>query len=294
MVTRFSCIPLKDNTRIRMVMIELLSELIRNRCVNPPGGEMRSINSIRRYLRRRGVDSMVYESAPGRGNLVARIPSTGGGPGLMFGPGHVDVAPVEKPDAWEVDPFQAVIRDGYMWGRGSHDMLFMVTAHVQAFADLHGSGFTPRGDLTLLVVCDEEDEGAYGTGWMLENHPEMVRTDYAVSEAGGWPREPGEVVFTYGESGGGCSPVESGFVAAMERAVRTEMPDAALVPETMPGKTDFKFLRPLGVECYGFGLYDPDTPQDARMVHGPNERVSLKTLELTRRVCFHLARDFLK
>jgi acetylornithine deacetylase/succinyl-diaminopimelate desuccinylase-like protein len=294
MVTGFSCISLKHRARIRMVMIELLSELIRNRCVNPPGGEMRSINSIKRYLQRRGVDSVVYESAPRRGNLVARIPGTGGGPGLMFGPSHVDVAPVEKPDAWEVDPFQAVMKDGYMWGRGSHDMLFMVTAHVQAFADLSCSGFTPRGDLTLLVVCDEEDKGVHGTGWMLENHPEMVRTDYAVSEAGGWPREPGEVVFTYGESGGGSSPVESGFVAAMERAVRTEMPGAALVPETMPGKTDFKFMRPLGVECYGFGLYDPDTPPSARMVHGPNERVSLKTLELTSRVCFHLARDFLK
>ncbi len=47
-----------------MIMIELLSELIRNRCVNPPGGEMRSINSIRGYLRRRGVDSVVYGSAP--------------------------------------------------------------------------------------------------------------------------------------------------------------------------------------------------------------------------------------
>jgi len=275
-------------------MLELLSELIRNRCVNPPGGEMRSIISIRGYLRRRGVESVVYESAPGRGNLVARIPGAGGGPGLMFGPGHVDVAPVGKPDAWEVDPFQAVIRDGYMWGRGSHDMLFMVVAHVQAFADLSCSGFTPSGDLTLLVVCDEEDEGTFGTGWMLENHPEMVRTDYAVSEAGGWPREPGEVVFTYSESGGGSSLVESGFVAAMERAVRTEMPGAALVPETMPGKTDFKFMRPLGVECYGFGLYDPDTPPGARMVHGPNERVSLKTVELTRSVCLNLARDFLK
>ena len=277
-----------------MVMIELLSELIRNRCVNPPGGEMRSINSIRRYLRRRGVDSVVYESAPGRGNLVARISGAGGGPGLMFGPGHVDVVPVEKPDAWEVDPFQAVIRDGYMWGRGSHDMLFMVTAHVQAFADLSGSGFMPRGDLTLLVVCDEEDKGGHGTGWMLDNHPETFRVDYAVSEAGGWPREPGEVVFTYGERGGGSSPVESSFVAAMERAVQMEVPGASLVPETMPGKTDFKFLRPLGVECYGFGLYDPDTPPSARMVHGPNERVSLKTLELTRRVCAHLAVDLLK
>lgn len=42
------------------------------------------------------------------------------------------------------------------------------------------------------------------------------------------------------------------------------------------------------------GLYDPETPPGARGVHGPNERVSLKTLELTRRVCVHLAMDTLK
>jgi len=268
-------------------MMELLSELIGNRCVNPPGGEMRSIDTVRRYLRRRGVDCVVYESAPGRGNLMAEMPGTGGGPRLMFGPGHVDVAPVEKPDEWTVDPFGAVVRDGYVWGRGSHDMLFMVAAHVQAFADLSASGFTPRVGLTLLVVCDEEDEGAYGTGWMLEKHPEALQVDYAVSEAG-------EVVFTHGEADGGFSPMESGFVDAMTRAVRAEMPGVALVPETMPGRTDFRYLRPLGVECYGYGLYDPETPRESMRVHGPNERVSLKTLELTRRVCVHLAMEFLE
>ena len=274
-------------------MMGLLSELIGNRCVNPPGGEMRSIETVRRYLRRRGVDCVVYESAPGRGNLVAKISGTSGGPRLMFGPGHVDVAPVEKPGEWTVDPFGAAVRDGYVWGRGSHDMLFMVAAHVQAFADLHATGFTPRGSLTLLLVCDEEDEGAYGTGWMLENHPEALQVDYAVSEAGGWPREPGEVVFTHRETGGGSSPTESGFVDALTRAVRAETPGVALVPETMPGRTDFRYLRPLGVECYGYGLYDPETPRESMRVHAPNERVSLKTLELTRRACLRLAMDVL-
>jgi len=276
-----------------MVMIELLSELIRNRCVNPPGDEMRSIDTVRRFLRRRGIDCMVYESAPGRGNLVARIQGAGGGPRLMFGPGHVDVAPVERRGEWLVDPFGAVVRDGCVWGRGSHDMLFMVAAHVQAFTDLYASEFTPQGSLMLLLVCDEEEEGAYGTGWMLENRPKELRVDYAVSEAGGWPRGPGEVVFTHGEVGGGSSPADSGFVAAMTRAVGAEMPGATLVPETMPGKTEFRFLRPMGVECYGYGLYDPETPRESMRVHGPNERVSLKTLELTRRVCVRLAKDLL-
>ncbi len=71
------------------------------------------------------------------------------------------------------------------------------------------------------------------------------------------------------------------------------MPGAALVPEIMPGKTDFRFLRPMGVECCGYGLYDPETPRESMRVHGPNERASLKTLELTRRVCVRLAKDLL-
>ena len=195
------CTRYKGDAGNGMVMMELLSELIGNRCVNPPGGEMRSIDTVRRYLRRRGVDCVVYESAPGRGNLVAEMPGTGGGPRLMFGPGHVDVAPVEKPGEWTVDPFGAEVRDGYVWGRGSHDMLFMVAAHVQAFADLSASGFTPRGGLTLLLVCDEEDEGAYGTGWMMENHPEALQVDYAVSEAGG---------LAPGAGGGGVHPRRGG------------------------------------------------------------------------------------
>ncbi|MBN2334861.1 M20/M25/M40 family metallo-hydrolase [Candidatus Bathyarchaeota archaeon] len=274
-------------------MISLLTELIRNRCVNPPGGEMKSIDTIRGYLDAHGVESTVYESAPGRGNLVARIQGTSSGPGLMFGPGHVDVAPVEREAEWVVDPFSAVQRDEYIWGRGSHDMLFMVAAHMQAFIDLCVEGFKPSGDLTLLVVCDEEDGKGLGTEWMLDQHPEEVETDYAVTEAGGWLSGPGKVVFTYGEKGGGSSPVESVFVSAMEMAVRMEMPGTTLAPEMMPGKTDLRHLRRLGVECYGFALYDPETPAKALTVHGPNERVSLKTVELTRRAYYNLAKTFL-
>jgi len=274
-------------------MLALLSELIRNRCVNPPGNEIRSIRSIELYLREQGIKSRVYESAPGRGNLTARIPGSGDGPTLMLGPGHVDVVPVENVEAWDVDPFAAAVREGYVWGRGSHDMLFMVTAHVQAFVDIHTIGVRPRGDLVLLVVSDEDDEGVLGTQWMIEHHPEVMETDYAVSEAGGWLRGPGEVVFTHGEKGdANVSPVESAFVSVMEEAVQREIPSAKLVPELMPGKTDLKYLRGLGVEAYGFGLYDPDTPLNARIVHGPNERVSLRTLKLTHSVYNNLAQIF--
>ncbi|MDH5200632.1 MAG: M20/M25/M40 family metallo-hydrolase [Candidatus Bathyarchaeota archaeon] len=119
----------------------------------------------------------------------------------MFGPAHVDVVPVENVDAWHEDPFSGIVKEGHVWGRGALDMLFIVAAQVQAFIKLHEEGFQPKGDLILLVVSDEEAGGTYGAGWMAENHPELVKTDYAVTEAGGISIAPGKVLFMVGEKG---------------------------------------------------------------------------------------------
>jgi acetylornithine deacetylase/succinyl-diaminopimelate desuccinylase-like protein len=181
--------------------ISLLSELIQNKCINPPGNEMKSIKTIQRILSEHDIESQVFESAPNRGNLVARIPGTDLGPSLMFGPAHVDVVPVENFDAWSEDPFSGIVKDGYVWGRGALDMLFIVATQVQAFVKLYEEGFQPRGDLILLVVSDEESGGTYGTGWMLKNYPKLVETDYAITEAGGVSIAPGKILFISGEKG---------------------------------------------------------------------------------------------
>ena len=189
-----------ENTSLKET-ISLLSELIQNKCVNPPGNEIKSIKTVLRILHEHDVESQVFESAPNRGNLVARIMGTGPGPKLMFGPAHVDVVPVENVDAWHEDPFSGIVKEGHVWGRGALDMLFIVAAQVQAFIKLHEEGFQPKGDLILLVVSDEEAGGTYGARWMAENHPELVKTDYAVTEAGGISIAPGKVLFMVGEKG---------------------------------------------------------------------------------------------
>ena len=180
----------------------LLSELIQNKCVNPPGNELKSIHSVQRFLQERDIQCQVYESAPNRGNLVARIPGTNDGPKLMFGPAHVDVVPVENPDEWDVDPFSGTVKDGFVWGRGALDMLYIVVTQVQAFIQLQKENFQPKGDLILLIVSDEEAGGIFGAEWMLKNHPEQVETDYLVTEAGGLSIAPGKLAFMIGEKGG--------------------------------------------------------------------------------------------
>jgi len=95
---------------------------------------------------------------------------------------------------------------------------------------------------------------------------------------------------------GGSSPARSEFVDAMERAIGSEIPGATLVPLIMPGASDCRFMRAQGAHAYGFSLFDPETPANrlADLAHGADERVSVRTLELTQRVHYHLAKDILQ
>jgi acetylornithine deacetylase/succinyl-diaminopimelate desuccinylase-like protein len=191
---------------LREEIVSLMQECIRNRCVNPPGEEMRSIKTIDKYLQSYGVETEIFESAPERGNLFAEIKGTGGRPSLMFGPSHVDVVPVEDPATWEVPPFEGVVKDDCIWGRGAMDMLFIVACQAVAFAHLYKEGFSPRGTLKLLIVADEEAGGRHGAGFMIKKHPEKVRVDYLMTEAGGFQLAPNRVGYMYAEKG--ASPVK--------------------------------------------------------------------------------------
>ncbi|MHA1433118.1 MAG: M20/M25/M40 family metallo-hydrolase [Candidatus Heimdallarchaeota archaeon] len=181
--------------------VELLQELVRNKCINPPGDEMKSIKTVKKFLTDKGISCQIFESAPNRGNLIARIKGIGEGKSLMFGPSHVDVVPIEDPDAWEVPPFSGEIKDGQVWGRGTFDMLFIVVAQCQAFAMLHKENFKPKGDLILAIVADEEAGGLFGTKWMIDNHPEVMKVDNAVSEFGGLQIAENKLILPYGEKG---------------------------------------------------------------------------------------------
>ncbi|MBN2229489.1 MAG: M20/M25/M40 family metallo-hydrolase [Candidatus Thorarchaeota archaeon] len=179
----------------------LMQEMIRNKCVNPPGGEMRSIRTIEKYLQSYGIEPEIFEAESERGNLLAVMKGVGNHPSLMLGPGHVDVVPVENEEDWIVPPFSGEIRDSCLWGRGALDMLYIVASQVVAFTQLHNEGFTPRGDLKLLVVADEEAAGTVGASWMVQNYPDKVQTDYLITEAGGDPIAENRLTYLYGEKG---------------------------------------------------------------------------------------------
>ncbi|WP_304543066.1 succinyl-diaminopimelate desuccinylase [Sulfurimonas microaerophilic] len=98
----------------------------------------------------------------------------GDGDHLCFA-GHVDVVPAGK--GWDSDPYQAMEKDGYIYGRGTQDMKSGVAAFTQAVNE--ASSF--NGTLSLLLTSDEEGDAINGTVKVLEylREKEML-PDYCV------------------------------------------------------------------------------------------------------------------
>ena len=85
----------------------------------------------------------------------------GDGDHLCFA-GHVDVVPAGE--GWDTNPYEAVEKDGYIYGRGTQDMKSGVAAFTQAVKE--ATSF--NGTLSLLLTSDEEGEATYGTVKVLE------------------------------------------------------------------------------------------------------------------------------
>jgi acetylornithine deacetylase/succinyl-diaminopimelate desuccinylase-like protein len=169
---------------------DLLQHLIRNACVNDgnvaSGHEARSVDTLRAYLDRGGLECETYEPAPGRASLIARIEgSDPTAPSLLL-MGHTDVVPVNA-DRWRHDPFGGELVGNEVWGRGAVDMLNLTSSMAVAMRALAESGFTPRGTLTYLAVADEEALGTWGAHHLVDHEADAVRADYVITESGGIP-----------------------------------------------------------------------------------------------------------
>lgn len=187
---------------------ELLQTLIRNQCVNDgtpeSGGEIRNAELLETYLEGAGVGIEQFASLPGRGSLVARIEGSDPTAPTLCLMGHTDVVPVNAA-GWSRDPFGGELIDGEVWGRGAIDMLNITASMAVAFRHLTQSGWRPKGTLIYFGVADEEAGGKWGAEWMCDNHWDAIRSDFVLTEMGGWstvgPDNVRRVVVNTGEKG---------------------------------------------------------------------------------------------
>lgn len=136
--------------------ISLLRDLVAIDSVNPSlvaggRGEEQVARRIAEELSGIGLEVHVTEVAPGRPNVVGVIEGRAPGRSLMFC-GHTDTVGVTGMQR----PFDADIRDGRLYGRGSQDMKGGVAAMVGAARRIVEAGGLPSGRVVIAAVVDEE------------------------------------------------------------------------------------------------------------------------------------------
>ncbi len=172
----------------------LLQRLIQFNTTNPPGKERACIEFIKTLLEEEGFEVDLYSKTPDRPNLITRLKGNPKGePFLLYG--HVDVVTTENQN-WQHPPFSGVIKDECIWGRGALDMKGGVAMMIQALINLKRAGFSPAGDLVLLILSDEETGGEYGAQYIVENHADLLKgIRFSLGEFGGFPIRIGDNKF---------------------------------------------------------------------------------------------------
>lgn len=171
-----------DNVRDETV--GYLRDLICLNTVNPPGNEIIACQYLADVLARNGIESQILESAPTRGNLVARLYGDGCAAPLLLMV-HLDVVPVER-DRWAQDPFGGELKDGFIYGRGALDTKELAAMELAVLLWLKRNQVPLARDVIFMANADEEAGGHYGAKWMVEQHPDLIRAEYAINEGGGF------------------------------------------------------------------------------------------------------------
>lgn len=162
--------------------VQRAKEYLRINTSNPPGNEVATMQWFARLLQQEGIPFDTVTTAPGRGNIWARLKG-GSEPALLL-LHHMDVVPADK-RYWEVDPFSADMRNGDIYGRGALDTKLLGIVHFQTFIALHRLKVPLNRDVIFMATADEEAGGALGAGWIVKNRPDAFRgTGFVLNEGG--------------------------------------------------------------------------------------------------------------
>ncbi|MEK6322907.1 MAG: M20/M25/M40 family metallo-hydrolase [Acidobacteriota bacterium] len=178
----FQKISVPDFAAARDEVVKILSGFVRIDTSNPPGNETKGAEYLKAILDREGIASEIFEMEPGRGNIVARLKGNGKKKPLLL-MGHIDVVGVER-EKWTVDPFGGVIKDGYIYGRGSSDDKGMTSACLEVFLLLHRLKVPLDRDIIFLAEAGEEGTSTVGIDYMVAQHWDKIECEYALNEGG--------------------------------------------------------------------------------------------------------------
>lgn len=150
----------------------------------PTGNETTAANFLLKVLSDEGIEGKIYGRVPERGNLCASMRGRVDEKALLF-VSHMDVVPTGDKNQWIHPPFEAVVQDGLLHGRGAADMKGTVAAEAMALILLRRLGIQFASNVGLVCVADEEAGGHYGMRWLAQEHSDQLRAGCCINEGGG-------------------------------------------------------------------------------------------------------------
>ena len=201
--------------------VRWMQEYLRIDTTNPPGNEMRAVDFYQKILDAEGIENRVFEYAPGRGDLWARLPRNLDSTNESQSPhpfdklsagsvaqdatrvghtrpiillNHMDVVTSDAAH-WKVPPFSGEIRDGYLWGRGAQDMKDEGLAQLVVMVMLKREKVALDRDVIFLAVADEEVDDT-GTEWFIGHQRDLLgNAEFLINEGGENLLENGKVKY---------------------------------------------------------------------------------------------------
>jgi acetylornithine deacetylase/succinyl-diaminopimelate desuccinylase-like protein len=262
------------------------------------GHETRAVDYLKKVLEAEGIPTQTFALDPDRANLVARLKGNGSKRPLLI-LAHTDVVGVQR-EKWPVDPFGALMKDGYIWGRGSKDDKPVLTANLIAMLMLKRLGIQLDRDVIFLAESGEEaDLAGVGINYMVREHFAEIDAEFAMTEGGGARIDGGRVarvsigtaeklparvrLVARGTAGHGSVPrLDNALMhlgAAVDKVGRWETP-MRLNDTTRAYFEKMAAISPTERASIYKALLDPKTAGDAQKFmreHSPGEYSMLRT-----------------
>ena len=182
-----------DWQKLAPEILEKYSALLRIDTSNPPGNESNAAAYLKSVLERDGFQTKSFALEPKRANLVTRLKGNGKKRPLLL-MGHTDVVGVQR-SKWTVDPFAALRKDGYVYGRGTNDDKDIVAACLMVMLQLKRMNVALDRDVIFLAEAGEEGTSQFGIDFMVNQHWNEIEAEYAITEGGGGVARNGQPRF---------------------------------------------------------------------------------------------------
>ena len=187
-----------DWPKVNAELLEHYSALIRIDTSNPPGNETKAVNYIKPLLDRAGIPYQVFSLDANRANLVARLKGNGTKRPIIV-MGHTDVVGVQR-EKWTVDPFAAIRKDGYVYGRGTQDDKDNLSTGIVLMLLLKRMNIPLDRDVIFIAEAGEEGTSSVGIEYLVKQHWDAIGGDkegaeFALAEGGGGEARGGKVRF---------------------------------------------------------------------------------------------------